>query len=164
MTFDVIDEPRLSSGWGMSPFNASLAKNISVISDQILIAEMFSFLSHPARTINITPGPLRSIQCSRGPESQGGQICERTFFIPGGAELAGVTVYDDFKSTQSDVFLAQHQQGYLLHFQESDDWWRAGEAASCQAYGFAFAAFQLCLRNRAENVLDARESIACLVG
>lgn len=142
----------------MSPFNASLANNVSLIADELLQAQLAMFLSDPSRAVDITPSTLRSIPCSRGPNSQSGQTCQRTFFIPGGVEFAAPTLYGDGNApAQGDVFLARNQQGYVLDFQEAGNDRQFDEASHCQVYGFPFAAIHLCLRNTANNTLDARE-------
>lgn len=155
MTFEILDRSSSSRGWGMRPFNASLAKNVFLVADEILQAQSDMFLSDPSHAIDITPGPLRSVPCTKGPSSHSGQSCERTFFMPGGVELAAPTVNNDEGLLETDVFLAQNQQGYLLHFQEGDKQWLSGETANCEVYGFPFGAYRLCLENAADNVLDA---------
>lgn len=157
LTFDAAHQTSLSYGWGMSPFNASLAKNVSLVADELLQAQLAMFLSDPTRAVDITPSSLRAIPCSHGPNSESGQNCKRTFFIPGGIEFAAPTVYGDNPPSKSDVFLVKDQQGYLLDFQEADKGRQFDEVSQCQVYGFSFGAIHLCLKNSAENTLDARE-------
>src|SRR5213078_2239282 len=110
MTFDVAGQTSHSFGWGMSPFNASLARNVSVVADQLLQAQLATFLYDPSRAVDVTPSPLRSIPCSNGPNSPSGRSCERMFFIPGGVEFAAPTVYNDDGHLEAEAFLAKNQQ------------------------------------------------------
>lgn len=139
----------------MTPFNASLAKNATIVADQLLQAQQSGFLSNPSRAVDITPKSLRSIPCSQGPNSPSDQSCERTFFLPGGVEFAAPRFHKTRESFGADVFLAKEQQGYLLNYRELGSRWHVDDAAGCQVYGFPFAAFHLCLKNVAENIVDA---------
>lgn len=162
MTFGEIDQSSLSVGWGMTPFNGSLARNISLIGDQLSQAQLFMFLTDPSRALEITPSSVRSVPCTHGPNAQLGQSCNRTFFIPGGVEFASPMVLDNVGPSDTDVFLVKDQQSYVLDFSEGDQRWPYDATTDCQVHGFPFAAFQLCLKNAADNVLDAREQAPSL--
>jgi len=107
-------------GWGMSPFNATLAKNVSVIADQLMQAQLAMFLFDSSRALDITPIGLRNVPCVQGPTSRPGPLCSRTYFMPGGVDLAAPNVNVDATSLSSlsEVYLAEEQQSYLLDFQE----------------------------------------------
>src|SRR5205809_7769371 len=98
----------------MSPFNFSLAHHVRAVSDQILQAEQTMFLSQPSRSVHITPISLRSIPCSYKPGVNSTQNCQRTYFMPGGIELAASS-----ESDKADVYVAKNQHGYVLDFVEA---------------------------------------------
>lgn len=141
----------------MTPFNVSLAKNMSVIADQLSQAQISVFLSDPSRAVDVTPSSLRSRPCTQGANSPTRENCERTFFIPGGVEFAAPTVHSDSGSSDTEVFLVRDQQGYLLEFKEGNRTRQYNEVGSYEVYGFPFAAFHLYLKNSANNTLDARK-------
>ena len=77
--------------------------------------------------------------------------------MPGGLQLAAPTQVDrKYRALDSNAFLAKAQQSYVLNFKEGDDTWEFRQD-ECQVYGFSFAAFNLCLKNAADNVLQARQ-------
>jgi hypothetical protein len=156
IAFDVIDQSSFSYGWGMSSFNASLAKNVSLIADQLIQAQLAMFLFDTSRAVDITPGDLRSIPCSHGPTNYIGIPCERTFFMPGGVEFAAPDIDSSDDNSISQVFLTEGQQGYILSFQEGTDQKGFDEENECRVYGFPFAAFNLCLSNTKSNAMEAR--------
>lgn len=158
LTFEGVSQKELSLGWGMTPFNVSLAKNISVIIDQLSQAQLSQFLVDPSRAIDLTPSSLRSKPCTLGVNSLTAQNCQRSFFVPGGVEFAAPEVQENRASSDMDIFLVRNQQGYMLDFDEGDSTWREKNPADCQVYGFPFAAFYLCLRDSGYNILDARKS------
>ena len=88
MAFEVLSDSALSLGWGMSLFNASLAKNVSAIADQVVQADISMFLSEQSRAVDITPASQGSIPCTYRSDSQNTEKCQRTYFVPGGLDLA----------------------------------------------------------------------------
>ena len=145
-------------GWGMSPFNATLAKNVSVIADQLMQAQLAMFLFDSSRALDVTPMNLRNVPCAHGPTSQQGPLCTRTYLMPGGVEFSApnVNVNDTSLATLSEVYLAEDQRSYVLSFQEGIDQMKFGEH-QCQVYGFPFAAVNLCLQNVNQSSLQARK-------
>lgn len=142
-------------GWGMTPFDVSLVNNVSLITDQLLQAELSKFLSEPSRSVDITPAAERLVPCSRRPGKPSTQNCRRTYFIPGGLELAAPPTANI--SSNAEVYLARNQQGCVLDFVEGpakDEEWRYDVASECQSYGFPFAAFELCMWNAGPNILQ----------
>src|SRR5579871_6682506 len=137
-------EAQPTRGWGMSPFNATLAKNVSVIADQLMQAQLAMFLFDSSTALDVTPMDLRNIPCAHGPTSQQGPLCSRTYVMPGGIEFSApnVNVNDTSLSTLSEVYLAENQRSYLLGFQEGTAQMEF-EEDECQVYGFPFAAFSL---------------------
>jgi hypothetical protein len=160
MAFEVFDDSTLSLGWGMSLFNASLAKNVSAIADQVVQADISMFLSEQSRSVDITPASQRSIVCTDRSDSQRTEKCQRTYFVPGGLDLAAPDARNHRNLTKADILLARDQQGYILDFIEgpggSQEW--RFNASDCEVYGFTFGAFRLCLTNAADNTLHARKS------
>ena len=134
-----------SPGWGLSPFNLSLAGNISRVADQLLQSELSTFLSNPSRAVDITPHEMRTVPCSSRQGFHSAEKCERKYFVAGGIDLTtnGSRSKTDVFST--DVVFAGNQQGYILHFKEGDPNWQFNDTIDCQIYGFPFAAFKLCL-------------------
>lgn len=158
MVFDVLEETRASRGWGMSLYNASLAKNVSAIADQLVQADLAMFLSERSRSIDITPMKLRSIPCSHFPGTPNTQNCRRTYFVPGGVELAAAPTDNESNHNKTDVILAKSQRGYIFDFLEGpaiNEEWHFDTDTDCEVYGFPFGAFHLCLKNPANNTLDA---------
>jgi hypothetical protein len=151
------DSPQVM-GWGMSPFNGSLAKNVSIITDQLVNAVMF--LSDPTRSVDITPGPLAAVPCSNTPQKQVDVKCKRSYYLPAGVEFVAAQLDGSPLFEKSDVFFAMGQQGYLLEYEEGDSKWEFDQSAECLSYGFAFAAFRLCLKNTKSNALQARKFLA----
>ncbi|KAH7128296.1 hypothetical protein B0J11DRAFT_267154 [Dendryphion nanum] len=156
VVFDVIESSSEHLGWGMTPFNASLARNVSSIADQVSQADLANFLLQPYRTVDVTPTSERSIPCSHMPGKQSHQNCRRVYYLPGGLDLAAT---QDAKSmATSQVILAQDQQGYILDFIEGPELGKVWSftAQECELFGFPFGAIHLCLRNAANNTLQAR--------
>lgn len=158
--FEILDGTPTTLGWGMSHFNASLAKNVSAIANQVVQADLAMFLSEPYRTVDLTTPQDRSVPCSHLPGKENERNCRRVYYIPGGMDLAATREVKE--TAKAEVILAQDQQGYILDFVEGpgagEDWAFEAEA-ECKVYGFPFGAFHLCLRNGAANTLQARESI-----
>ena len=143
-------------GWGMSPFNATLANNVSVIADQLMQAQLAMFLFDTSRALDITPMNLRNVPCAHGPTSQQGPLCNRTYLMPGGVEFSApnINVNDTSLSTLSEVYMAEDQRSYVLDFQENTS--QMGfRKDQCQVYGFPFAAINLCLQNMNQSTLQA---------
>ena len=61
MAFDVRNSNEYIEGWGMSPLNAPLVRNISIVADQLLQAELVMFLSDPIFPLILHP--VLSGQC-----------------------------------------------------------------------------------------------------
>lgn len=144
--------------WGMSPFNATLAKNVLVIADQLMEAQLVIFLFDPSRALDATPVDLRNVPCAHSRTSQQGSLCARTYLIPGGVGFSApdVKVNDTTLSALFEVHLAEDQRSFMLGFQESTARIEFGED-QCQNYGFPFAAFSLCLRNVNQSSLQVRK-------
>jgi hypothetical protein len=160
MAFEVLSDSALSLGWGMSLFNASLAKNVSAIADQVVQADISMFLSEQSRAVDITPASQGSIPCTYRSDSQNTEKCQRTYFVPGGLDLAAPDARNNPNLTKADVLLARGQQSYILNFiagPGGSEEWRF-KSSDCEVYGFTFGAFYLCLTNAADNTLRARES------
>ena len=167
MAFKALDGSAHSLGWGMSLFNASLAKNVSAIADQVVQADISMFLSEQSRSVDITPASQGSILCTYRSDSPNTEKCQQTYFVPGGLDLAAPDARNNPNLTKADVFLAMDQQGYILDFMAgpggSEEW--RFKPSDCEVYGFAFGAFYLCLTNAADNTLRARESrFMCRLG
>ena len=157
--FEVRSEVPISHGWGVSLFNASLAKNVSSIADQVVQADLANFLYQPYRAVDITPGSERLIPCSHIPGQENKLNCRRVYYIPGGLELAVTQEMKNKMDPDADIILAENQQGYILDFTEGpvgEDWSFKREG-DCMFYGFPFSAFHLCLKNGAANTLHARK-------
>ncbi|KAF2812580.1 uncharacterized protein BDZ99DRAFT_461241 [Mytilinidion resinicola] len=159
MVFDVLEEARASRGWGMSLYNTSLAKNVSAVADQLVQADLAMFLSERSRSVDITPMKLRSIPCSHFPGTPNTQNCRRAYFVPGGVELAAAPTDNESNHNKTDVILARSQRGYIFDFIEGpamNEEWHFEADTDCEVYGFPFGAFHLCLKNPANNTLNAR--------
>ncbi|KAF2432163.1 hypothetical protein EJ08DRAFT_136752 [Tothia fuscella] len=154
MSFHPIRNSQHVMGWGMSPFNGSLAQNVSVITDQLINAVMF--LSDPTRSVDDTPGSLAGVPCANGPRKEVDTRCRRTYYLPAGVEHVAAQLDGNPMAAKSDVFLAIGQQGYVLEYEEGERDWVFDEAAECISYGFAFSGFRLCMRNTESNALQAR--------
>jgi hypothetical protein len=157
LAFDKSPSSTTSLGWGMTTFNASLAKKISLATDLVIQAQMDMFLSDTSRAVDITPAHLRSIPCTYSPTSFTGVACERTYFMAGVAFTPSMRNATSV-TTETEVILARDQQGYVLNFKEQPGNMSFDLERECEAYGFPFAAFALCLRNEENNVLHARRS------
>jgi hypothetical protein len=139
------------------PFNSSLGNHISVINNQIING---LFLSDKARAVDITPGPLLSVPCNNSPSVASDTRCQRTFLVPGGVNYAAAQFANE--PAQDDFFLAIDQQSFILNFREGEPSWVFTEV-DCLTFGFPFAGFSLCLRNVAENTIQARKStLSCI--
>lgn len=144
----------------MSLFNASLAKNVSAIADQVVQADLSMFLSEPYRTVDLTPPSERSIPCAHIPGKDNTENCRRVYYIPGGMDLAANRATQG--TTDADILLSINQQGYILDFVEgpgAGEQWNFDAETECKVYGFPFGAFHLCLKNGSPNILHARKSL-----
>jgi hypothetical protein len=141
----------------MTPFNGSLAKNVSLVADQIIQAQLDTFLQDTSRAVDITPPDLRTVQCLSSPTLTRTVPCKRTYFMAG-VEFTPSAMDNYTGLTNTQVILARNQQSYILDYEEQpgDEVFKDTD---CQAYGFPFAGFNLCMRNDADNVLDARKSL-----
>jgi hypothetical protein len=155
MSFHVMHNSRHVMGWGMSPFNASLAKNVTIITDQLINAVMF--LSDPTRAVDITPGPLAAIPCANGPHNDESTKCKRSYYLPAGVEHVAAELDDSPLAHKSDAFLAVGQQGYHLEYEEGQREWAFEQATECLNYGFPFAAIRVCMKNTRSDILQARQ-------
>ncbi|KAF2269447.1 hypothetical protein CC78DRAFT_604142 [Lojkania enalia] len=147
----------LIMSWGMSIFNASLAKNVSSIANQVSQADLANFLSSRYRTVDITSTPDRVIPCNHIPGQSNTRNCKRIYYMPGGLELAATQEVKD--NAMSEIILAENQQGYILDFTEGPgpgEVWNFDAETECGVYGFPVGAFHLCLKNGAPNTLQAR--------
>ena len=140
----------------MSTFNASLARNVSLVADELLQAQLAGFLYDPSHAVDMTPQHLRIVPCSQGPNSHAEQSCKRTYFIPAGFE-SGTSVPRGDQALEEDAILAKDQQGYILNFQEESDQSGFDEEHECETYGFSFAGFRMCLHNVEANTIRARK-------
>jgi hypothetical protein len=141
----------------MTPFNGSLAKNVSIVADQIIQAQLMMFLVDPSRAVDITDPARRIDSCSYGPSAYTGVPCERSFFMAGVEFTPRFLEYTKSATNVAEVILATNQQGYVLDYKEYPGNLEFDLETECQIYGFPFAAFHLCLRNIAENILHARK-------
>jgi hypothetical protein len=151
--FDVVNESPPSFGWGMSAFDGSLANNVSIITDQLIQAELSRFLSEPSRAVDITPMGERLVSCSHVPGVPNTENCHRVYFVPGGVELAMPAVAPTSNSS-AEAYLAQNQQGCIFDFVEGpgvNETWSWHIDTECVPYGFGFGAFLLCLKNSGNN-------------
>ena len=140
----------------MSPYNASLAKNVTIIGDEVFQAQITMFLYDASHAVDMTPDHLRTVPCTQGPDSHSEQNCERTYFISAGIE-SSISTSGGRRTVEEEVVLAKDQQGYILNFKEGTDQSGFNETVECETYGFAFAGFRLCLHNVEANVLRARK-------
>jgi len=154
MTFSPLSTDDPASGWGMSPFNASLGKEVIRISDQVLQA--VAIISDTRRIVDITPHNQSAVACRGGPNMPPAPRCERHFFAPGGIEAATTKFDNDPELSKSEAFLAKRQQSYILSFIEGEDSWTF-EDSECLDYGFGFAAFLLCAKNNDDGSIKSRE-------
>jgi len=162
--FDILKDTSTTLGWGMSPFNGTLAQNVSVVADYVVQADLAMFLAQPYRSVDITPPAEQTVSCEHIPGKNNTKNCRRVYYMPGGLELAATQEVKNIVKTE--IVVAENQQGYILDFYEGpdgdDDWVFEGEK-ECQVYGFPFGAFHLCLRNSGANTLQAREYFVNMV-
>jgi len=149
MRFEPLRETQAVLGWGMQPFNGTLANNISVLSNQILQG---LFLTDPSRAADITPTTELAVPCSNTPGHISTTKCQRSYLLPYGV---GYSAMQFNGPTQSDIVVANDQQSYILNFEEGDPTWVFNDTTECQSYGFVFAAFRLCLKNIAQSSIQA---------
>jgi hypothetical protein len=154
MTFDADNHFIPSVGWGMTLFNGSLAKNVSLVAEQIIQAQLDMFLQDTSRAVDITPAHLRIVPCLYSPAFANSTPCERAYLMAG-VEFTPPVLDNGASQMEKQVILATAQQSYILEFIE-----QPGDMVydnkDCQIYGFPFSAFNLCMRNQANNVLQAR--------
>ena len=110
MLFHQLDSTGEIRGWGLSAFNASLAKNVSLVLDQLLQAELNMFLFDLSHAVDITPRDLRSIPCAGRVGSSGQQKRQRSYFVPGGVEHAISNPLNDTDALSSEAIVAENQQ------------------------------------------------------
>jgi len=154
MSFSKLDDYGFADGWGMTQFNSSLARNVSVVADQLIQAQLDMFLADTSRAVDITPPNLRTVPCILAPGQITGIPCERTYFMAGVEFTPRVL---DNGTTDEQVILAKDQQGYILNYKEQPGDMEFDLETECEVYGFPFAAFNLCMRNAADNILHARK-------
>ncbi|KAH8886667.1 hypothetical protein GQ53DRAFT_827974 [Thozetella sp. PMI_491] len=137
-------------GWGMKPFNASLAAYMGIVSNQLVNGLV---LENTAYAIDITDPADLTIACGSGPLNPIDTRCRRTYVLPGGIDNA----VRQLNSTAplSDYLLAENQQCLVLDFVEGEPSW-IFEDNECGTYGFPFSAFTMCLRNETESSLQSR--------
>jgi uncharacterized integral membrane protein len=155
--FNILEDTPATLGWGMSPFNGTLAQNVSVVADYVVQADLAMFLSQPYRSVDITPRSERMVPCEHIPGNNNTKNCRRVYYMPGGLELAATQEVKNIVKTE--IVVAENQQGYILDFTEGPDAggeWIFEAEGGCQVYGFPFGAFHLCLKNAGSNTLQAR--------
>ena len=142
-----------SFGFGMRPFNASIAQQLAPVTD-LLFAKLGNLLTDSTRAVDLTPtvGPAKS--CVQGIATRRGQTCERVVFVPGGIDLMAVQLESDDDLPEADVYLTQNQQGYVFKFEGVGSEWRSDSTSTCRVYG-GQAGFRLCLKNSAEDLIYA---------
>jgi hypothetical protein len=162
MAFDVMGEYEPALAWGMTPFNASLAKNVSLVAEQLIQAQLNMFLSDGTKAIELTPHQKRMIPCSYGPGvPPNTTACQRNFLMVG-IDFTPPILPDISKAPANEVVLVKGQQGYLLNYEElpnSSDY----DSTECSVYGYPFAAYNLCIRNINQNTLQTRKSLLTIL-
>jgi hypothetical protein len=83
--------------------------------------------------------------------------CRARYYIPGGIESSIPALLNNSDFANSDVFLAQEQQGYVFEFEDGDPQWQYNATSECSAYGLDQTAFALCLKNGGTNEILARK-------
>src|ERR1700753_2216500 len=112
MAFNVMDEYVPALAWGMTPFNACLAKNVSLVGDQLIHSQLNMFLTDGTKAIDLTPHEKRMKPCTYGPGvNPNTTACERNFLMVG-IDLTPPDVSDISRAPPNQVVLAKNQQGY----------------------------------------------------
>jgi len=138
-------------GWGMKPFNGSLAAYTTVVSSQIVNGLV---LGDTGYALEISNPADRAIPCVNGPLNPASTKCRRSYVVPGGIDNA-LRLFANSSST-SDYFFAENQQSLVLDFVEGEPSWRFVES-ECGTFGFPFGGFLLCVRNENGGSLQSRE-------
>ncbi len=151
MQFSPLNAVEPVLGWGMKPFNGSLANYISVVSSQLINGLV---LGDTGYALDITDSADLAVLCGDGPLNAMSSRCRRTYVVPGGIDNA-VKQFGNTSPT-SDYFLAQNQQSLILDFLEGEPLWSFKDD-ECGIFGFPFCGFSLCLKNVSESSLQSRK-------
>ena len=66
-------------------------------------------------------------------------------------------VLKDSGAATVDAFLAQGLNRYVFEFGSGSEDWQFTDGNDCRIYGLSLAAWALCLKNDANNTIQARE-------
>jgi len=87
-----------------------------------------------------------------------GNICNQTFFVPGGIKYISASLINHTESITAEAFTAIGQQGFIFEFQSPAQNESFDKPQDCRIYTFRVAAWALCLNNIKSNVLRASKS------
>lgn len=113
-------------------------------------------MSDSTRTVDITEGGERK-NCAPRDHAQNGPDCLTTLFVPGGIENSVQQVLESNNSMEADAYLAIDQQGYVFEFDQVMQNLTYNTEIECRVYGSELFAFALCLKNGADQAVEARK-------
>jgi hypothetical protein len=143
-------------GYGIGTFNASLAPLLQPTTDLLFSTRFKSFLSDSNLAIDITENGNRK-DCGCRIQNK---MCRMEYYVPGGIENAAPAILANHSFINTGAIqpvLTMNQQGYDFEFEDSNLPWQYNPVTDCTTHGFALGAFQLCLKNRASNKIQARK-------
>jgi hypothetical protein len=142
-------------GYGTEDFNATIAEILQPAA-QLLVGALFAdFLADPHYVDLMSDSDKND--CAVNWSETGGRPCRSSYFLPGGIESADAALLNSSDLSSSDYVLALNQRGTVLDFEDGDSQWEFDTTSECSQYGFDQASFAVCFRNKAQNVILARE-------
>lgn len=143
----------------MGAFNATVAEELKQLkfTDLVFNLKFYQFLDDPTQAIDISRHGHRLQSCAQGVDTHSEQNCERAvFMVPSMGLLQGTDLMRRADHSEAEAYVAEGTQGYVLRYQQGSqsDY---NTARDCRVYSFLPAAFRLCIRNSAENILDTRK-------
>jgi hypothetical protein len=144
-------------GYGIGPFNASLAQLLQPITDSSFGTRFKQFLSDSDLVVDISSDTDRA-GCSSGQLNDTLGPCRAKYFVPGGIEQFAPSLLGSHNFTSTtDVqpVLAKNLHGYHLEYETSNST-LFDQKTECAKYGYNLASYQLCLKD-----IESQKIAAC---
>lgn len=147
-----------AQGYGIGTFNASLAPLLQPTADLLLSSRFKDFLSDSDLAVDITQDADRK-NCVCHVQNRTYSNCRTKYFVPGGIENAAPVLLANRSFVHSNALiqpvLAMNQRGLILDFDDGDSQQNYKPHVDCITHGFDLGAFQLCLKNKNSNEIQA---------
>ena len=138
----------VSRGFGIGPFNSSLAPLLQPLTDAVFGTRFKDFLSDTDLVVDVSSASDRK-GCVASHQNDTDNTCRSKYFVPGGIEQFAPRLLVDVEfagETDIQPVLAKGLQGYFFEFKSSDSV-VFDQRTDCVRHGYPIGAYQLCLKD-----------------